>query len=162
MSTPLDTRISGPPKLRAAILAGGITAGALDLLYAFVLVTLDHGPLIRVLHAIASGALGERAYTGGVPTAILGVMLHFGITVGAAAVYFLIARGLTFVRRHPWICGAIFGALVYPFMNFIVMPLSAVPFEITYTPAVIVQGLMSHAVFVGLPIAFFLQRLYFD
>jgi hypothetical protein len=155
-------RVSEAPKLTAAIIAGGLAAGALDLLYAFVLIAIDHRPLIRVLHSIASGALGASAYDGGMTTAILGFMFHFGITVAAAAVYFFIARTFAFVREHFWICGAIFGALVYLFMNFVVLPLSAVPFEITYTPAVIVQGLVSHAVLVGLPIAFFLHKLYFS
>jgi uncharacterized membrane protein YagU involved in acid resistance len=35
--------------------------------------------------------------------------------------------------NRPLISGAIFGVLVYLFMNFVVMPLSAVPFHINYT-----------------------------
>jgi hypothetical protein len=43
-------------------------------------------------------------------------------------------------------------------MNFVVVPLSAVPFAIAYTPAKLAQGFLSHAVLVGLPIALAVRR----
>jgi len=38
-------------------------------------------------------------------------------------------------------------------MNFVVVPLSAVPFKFQYTPATLARGFVSHGVLVRLPIA---------
>jgi hypothetical protein len=43
-------------------------------------------------------------------------------------------------------------------MNFVVLPLSAVPFKLTYSPQVIAQGFVSHALLVGIPIALCVRR----
>jgi hypothetical protein len=154
-------RQQSKPNVMAGILAGGLVAGALDLLYAFVLVALEGTGPRQVLHAIASGLLGRAAYEGGDATAALGFALHFLITVVAASVYYGIARNGAYVRERYWLSGAIFGALVYLFMNFGVVALSRVPFQLTYTPSIILQGLVSHAVLVGLPIAYAMERLCF-
>ena len=49
--------------------------------------------------------------------------------------------------------GTIFGICVYLVMNFVVLPLSAVPFKLSYPPATLFQGFVSHAILVGIPIA---------
>jgi hypothetical protein len=149
-----------PPAL-AALLVGGLAAGALDIVYAFVLAALRGGTPVRVLQSVASGLLGAPAYQGGVPVAALGLALHMGITLVAAAVYFGAARRSPFAQRHYLLAGSLFGALMYLVMNFVVLPLSAIPFRINYTPLVLAQGFVSHAVLVGLPIAAGLHLLYF-
>jgi hypothetical protein len=139
------------------IITGGLAAGVLDILYAFVLATLRDGTVLGVLQSIASGLLGRSAYQGGLAAGMLGLALHFGITVVAAAVYFVVVRSVPLMRRHYVICGLAFGVLVYLAMNFVVLPLSAVPFVIKYTPWVLLQGFVSHALLVGLPISVFLH-----
>jgi hypothetical protein len=144
------------------IFLGGFVAGVLDIVYAFVLAAMrGRGPLV-VLQSVASGLLGSGAYKGGVATGALGLSLHLGITVAAASLYYLAARRSTLMQGHFVACGLLFGVLVYLFMNFVVLPLSAVPFQLKYTPAVVLQGFVSHAVLVGLPIAWFLQHLAFN
>ena len=44
------------------------------------------------------------------------------------------------------------------FMNFIVLPLSAFPFKLTYPPATLLRGFVSHGLLVGLPIALASKR----
>jgi hypothetical protein len=143
------------------ILLGGLTAGVLDIVYAFVLAGLRGSDPLRVLQSVASGLLGSESFKGGLATGVLGLSLHLGITLAAAAVYFFVAGTSTFVQRHYVLFGALFGILVYVAMNFLVLPLSAVPFKITYTLPVILQGFVSHAVLVGLPIAWCLRRFSF-
>ena len=58
---------------------------------------------------------------------MLGVVLHFVIALGAATVYYLASRKLTFLVSSAVLCGLIYGALVYLFMHLIVLPLSAAP-----------------------------------
>jgi hypothetical protein len=150
------------PGFGLGIFLGGFVAGVLDIVYAFVLADMrGRGPLV-VLQSVASGLLGSSAYKGGVSTGVLGLSLHLGITVAAAWLYFLAAKRSTLMQRRFVACGLLFGVLVYLFMNFVVLPLSAVPFHIKYTPAVVLQGFVSHAVLVGLPIAWCLKRLAFN
>src|SRR4030095_9717030 len=83
------------------------------------------GP-IRVLHSVASGLLGAAAFQGGGKTAVLGLALHFLIATTAAAVFYFASRRLLFLIERPVPFGLLYGAIVYAFMNFVVLPLSNV------------------------------------
>jgi hypothetical protein len=104
---------------------GGFIVGLLDLAYA-IIVYSPHRPIL-VPQTIAGGVLGMKSYGGGIATAALGIFLHFVIALGAATVYYLASRKLPFLVRRAFMSGIIFGALVYFFMHFVVLPLSAVP-----------------------------------
>lgn len=109
------------------VLYGGLLAGALDLIYicAFVAVLYGIGPQ-RVLHSIAAGWLGrEGAQAGGAATAALGFVSHFAIAVVMAVVYFLAAKRLPALARHPWRYGMLYGLALYVAMTYVVVPLSA-------------------------------------
>jgi hypothetical protein len=108
-----------------AIGVSGLIVGALDLIYAILVYSLKRP--ILVPQTIASGIFGERSYNGGFQTAAIGVALHFLIAFGVATVYYLASRRLAFLIQHAVVFGMIYGALVYLFMHFIVVPLSAVP-----------------------------------
>ena len=144
---------SGRSRLLAAIAVGGIAAGVLDIVYAIVSVGMRGRSPQWVLQSVASGLLGSGAYEGGWNSAALGLAAHFVIATGAAAVFVLAGRRLEFLHRHWFAAGLCFGIGVYLVMNFVVLPLSAVPFKITYTASVLAQGFVSHAFGVGLPIA---------
>jgi uncharacterized membrane protein YagU involved in acid resistance len=122
----------------------------LDLLYA-IAVYSPRKPILVPQH-IASGILGLKSYSGGTRTAALGVVLHFVIALGAATVYYLASRKLTFLVSRAVLCGLIYGALVYLFMHIVVLPLSAVPKG--DTPFVYrAFEFVEHWFCVGLPIA---------
>lgn len=106
-----------------AIFVGGLIVGVLDLIYAIVVYS-PHKPIL-VPQAIASGLLGRKSFTGGVETAALGVALHFLIALGAATVYYLASRKLSFMINRAVLFGLVYGALVYSFMHVVVLPLSA-------------------------------------
>ena len=139
-----------------AILWAGLTAGALDITAAFVSSALrGRNDPVRVLQSVASGVLGAGSFEGGLPAAALGLVLHFVIAFGAAAVYVAASRKLRFLVEHPVVCGLLYGAAVYAFMNSVVVPLSAAPFKISYN----LVGLGIHLVCVGLPIGLITTRL---
>ena len=144
-----------------AVVAGGLAAGILDIVYAFILANVRGGTPLQVLQSIASGLLGGEAYKAGVAAAALGLALHLGITIAAAAIFVVAGRRSALIRRHYILFGLAYGILVYLVMNFAVLPLSAVPFKIKYTAAVILQGFVSHALLVGLPIAWCAHRFAF-
>jgi hypothetical protein len=62
------------------------------------------------------------------------------------------------LRSRAVVCGALFGVLVYLFMNFVVLPVSAFPYQLSYTAARVLEGFVSHALLVGLPIALAIRR----
>ncbi len=80
---------------------------------------------VRLLQGIAAGLLGAAAYKQGLPTAVLGLLLHFLIAFMAAAVYFAFSRALPFMVRHAVPSGVLYGVAVYIFMQAVVLPLSA-------------------------------------
>lgn len=147
------TSWSGRSRLLAAIAAGGAVAGIVDIVYAIVSVGMRGRSPQWVLQSVASGLLGSGAFEGGWSSAALGLAAHFVIATGAAALFVLAGSRLEILRRHWFVAGLCFGIGVYLVMNFVVLPLSAVPFKITYTASVLAQGFVSHAFGVGLPIA---------
>jgi hypothetical protein len=130
-----------------------LAAGVLDLTAALVTNGLRGLAPGRVLQSIASGLLGAESYRGGSGTAALGVLLHFVIAFGAAAVFYAASRQLRFLVRRPFVAGPLYGVAVYLFMSFVVLPLSAFPHKISPTPASLATGLAVHMLCVGLPIA---------
>ncbi|SRR6266849_3850133 len=136
---------------------GGLTAGVLDSIDAVITFGLKGMNSIQVLQYIASGALGGDAFKGGLATAALGAALHFFIAFVVAAVYYTASRKLTALYRDPTIWGPAFGAAVYLFMNFLVLPLSAVP-KGPFSLPLFLNGVFGHAIFVALPIAWFARR----
>ena len=117
--------VSPTPRPFPAIIVGGFIVGMLDLVYA-ILVYSPNKPIL-IPQTIASGVLGAGSYNRGLQSAVLGVVLHFVISLGAATTYYLASRKLPFLAQQAVLSGLIYGALVYLFMHLIVLPLSAVP-----------------------------------
>ncbi len=136
-----------------AILWGGLIAGVLDITAA-IITTLAYGRSpARMLQSIASGVLGARSYEGGLKTSALGLALHFVIAFGATIVYYTASRKLTLLVRQTVVSGLLYGVAVYFFMQLVVLPLSRVPFRVSFTTSQLVTGLLVHMFCVGLPIA---------
>ena len=132
------------------VLLGGGIAATLDLVYAI----LRNGKgVLWTLQVVASGWLGPDSFESGWPGGILGVVSHYSTLFIAAAIYYVASRSVPALRSQAWACGALFGVMVYLFMNFVVLPLSAFPYQLTYPPMRLLEGFASHAVFVGIPIA---------
>jgi hypothetical protein len=146
------------PKAYRAIFWGGLIAGTLDILAAFVNSGLRGVTPTRVLQAIASGLLGADSFKGGFATAAFGLLLHFFIATTATAIYYAASRKLKVLIDQPLICGLAYGIPVYLIMNLIVLPLSAVPFNPPHTLGGIVTALLILMFCVGLPIALVIRR----
>ncbi|MGH7600943.1 MAG: hypothetical protein ACREOI_31685 [bacterium] len=146
------------PRAYRAIFWGGLIAGTLDILAAFVNSGLRGGSPTRVLQAIASGLLGADAFKGGFSTAALGLMLHFFIATTATAIYYAASRKLKVLVDQPIVCGLAYGIPVYLVMNLIVLPLSAVTFKTSHALANVATSLLILMFCVGLPIALVVRR----
>ena len=144
--------MNGIPRLRA-VLVGGTIAGTLDILFALTFAAVNGVPPVRLLQTVASGLLGEAAYSGGVPAAALGLAGHFGMSYLWAALFVVIAVRLPKLTLRPVIAGAIFGVIVFFAMRLVVLPLSAFPHPVTFKPLSAGLDLLSHMFLFGVPIA---------
>jgi hypothetical protein len=147
------------PKAHRAIFWGGLIAGTLDILAAFINSGLRGVRPTRVLQAIASGLLGAESFNGGFATAALGLVLHFFIATTATAVYYAASRKLKVLVDQAIVCGLAYGIPVYLVMNLVVLPLSAVPFKISHAFGNVVTAVLILMFCVGLPIALTVRRL---
>jgi uncharacterized membrane protein YagU involved in acid resistance len=143
---------------RRAILVGGFTAGVLDLAFAIAFAYFNGTSPLGLLQTVASGLIGEAAYSGGVATAALGLGLHFLIALLLAGVYFVASLRIPFLTRNALPSGALFGIAVFLLMRLVVLPLSAFPHPVTFRPLATVLDLLSHMLLVGIPIALAVRR----
>jgi hypothetical protein len=153
MSVATATLPFDKPRAARAIVWGGLLAGLGDITFAFVVSGLRGVGPVRVLQSVAGGLLGRAAAEGGLATAALGGVLHFLIAFIWATVFWLASRRLKVLVRHPVVCGLLYGALVYLFMYFVVLPLSAIYFPLNRTASSILLNSAGHMLLVGLPIA---------
>ena len=145
-----------------ALAYGGAVVGVLDGLDALVFWGLRGASPIRVFQGVAAGLLGRDSFAGGVPTFLLGLLIHFFISFVVVTVYLLAARRIAALARKPWLYGLLYGVAVFFVMNYGVVPLSAAggggppPFRLTS----FLNGVIGHALLVGLPAALAAQRAF--
>ena len=150
----------GRPRAFDTILYGGLVVGVLDILEAMAFFGIRNGVKpVRILQSVAVGVLGRASYNGGLKTAGLGLLLHFLIATIFATVYYFLSRTLPTLIRNAVLAGLIFGVAAYFVMTFVVVPLSAVGPRTGPIPwAVFLNGVIGHALLVGLPIALVARR----
>ena len=149
-----------PQDSRAArvIFWAGLIAGTLDLTGACVVSWLRARVTpVRVFQSVASGLYGPASFSGGAKTAALGIVLHFIIATTWAVVYYLLSRKLRFLIDQTIIAGVLYGVVVYLFMNFVVIPLSAVPKRPVPLSGRVI-GMLIIIFCIGLPIAFIVRK----
>ncbi len=139
-----------------AALYGGLAVGILDAFDAIFFFGSRGVSPLRIFQSVASGLLGHASYEGGVPTALLGVVCHFTVALCIATVYVAASRRWQLLARRPLPCGLLFGVIAYGVMNWVVLPLSAATHGGGTPPLpVLVNGVLGHALLVGLPPAWF-------
>ena len=144
--------------LLLCVLAAGLVAGTLDIVYATSFWGLKGVPAQRIGQSIAAGVLGKDAFGGGNATAALGLVLHYFIATMMAAAYALVARRWPALVARPVRYGLLYGLLLYALMTYVVVPLSAAPGGGAANTLWIVCSIVAHALLVGLPIALIVRR----
>jgi uncharacterized protein YacL len=142
----------------ATIVLGALLLGTTDLLFATLFWRIGYGvSATRVMQSVARGVLGAASFEGGMPTALLGAVLHYTIALGMAATYYLVSRKLHVLTRRPIACGLAYGVLLYLIMNLVVLPLSAAGMPKFDNVVWVALSVVMHAVF-GLICAFTARR----
>lgn len=141
----------------ARLVRAGLMTGIVDGLFSSVLAAVFYGSTVtRLFQGVASTLIGPDAFAGGASTALLGVLMHFGVAFGWSAVF------LFGVLRWRWIgrlvasrYGVIKVASLFGPFVWIVMSLAVIPLLTQRPPAIGFRWwvqLLGHIPFVGLPI----------
>jgi len=140
------------------IVAGALVIGTLDAAYAIIFWGMRGVAPIRIFQSIAAGLLGRSAaMSGGLRTEALGAALHYFISLGIVVIYWIASRYLPLLTQRPILCGATYGVLVYLFMNYIVIPLSATS-RSSFLLSWVVCSVIVHAFLIGVPAALFARK----
>ncbi|MBP2161390.1 MULTISPECIES: hypothetical protein [Asticcacaulis] len=142
----------------STVISAGLLAGLLDIIDAFVFFGARGVKLIRIPQSIASGLMGDAAYSGGWTTFAAGLGLHFAIAVVMAFVFYLIASAVPLVRKALTVSGLVYGLGCWGVMTYLVLPMSR--FKGGHNPHFppemgpqLYNALFAHMVLVGLTIA---------
>lgn len=148
-SKPLDTHRS----LMRPIVLGGIFVFSSQAIYQLIASTLIQKiPFVSVWQYIASGALGDAAFAGGMSTALIGVFFHLLISFVIAAVFIQSFERIPLLRRYAIPGSLLYGFGVFVVMNMIVTPLSATPTIPAPTLPWLIVAIVEHVLMVGLPL----------
>lgn len=160
MSTITRTAAINRNSLLRPIVLGGLIIGIADAIiyHLFVSSVLAGYPLMTVYQYMASGALGNAAFEGGIATALLGALFHFIVSFIVAAVFILSADRIPLLRRYAIPGSLVFGFGVFIVMNFIVLPLSKAPPLPPPTIPQLIVNIMDHLLVVGLPLGILVRR----
>jgi hypothetical protein len=115
-------------------------------------------PIISSLQYVASGAMGDAAFTGGLATALLGLVLDFIMTTIMAGVFILSVDRIPLLRRHVIPGSILYGFGVFIVMNLIVLPLSAAPALPVPPLWLLIELVLQHILLIGLPLGILVQR----
>ena len=139
------------------LLRSGLLTGVVDGLFSSVLVVMAYGSTVsRLFQGVASVLLGSEALNGGTRTAVIGVLMHFGVAFGWSAVFlFLVLRSrrVRALLASPY--GVIKVASLYGPFVWMVMSLVVIPILAHRPPTVGLRWLIQligHIPFVGVPI----------
>jgi hypothetical protein len=140
-----------------AVLLAALLVGTLDIVAAGIQTLLGGGTLIRLLHYIASGALGKNAFSGGWLTATYGLFFHYLIATAFTVFFFALYPRIAALARQRLATGLLYGLFVWAVMNRVVVPLSAItPGPFNLSRAAIAAGIL--IVCMGLPLSFLAHR----
>jgi uncharacterized membrane protein YagU involved in acid resistance len=156
-STLLQYRPAG--WLRAAFITG-LIAGTLDIAAACTqYVLMAHKPPANVLYFVASGIVGNAAFAGGPAMALMGLALHYGISLFFAVAFYWLYSRLPGLGRHRVLAGLVYGAVVWLIMNALVVPFSQTP-KLPFNLFSAAVGVAIIMLCIGLPISLRAARFY--
>ena len=156
-----------PPPLRgqkalAGLVQAGLLTGISDGLFATVSAVLFGSTVTRLWQSVSSTLLGPSAFERGIESAMIGVLMHFGVALGWSAVFLgLLAlwprlRALLASPHGPVKVAAVYGPFIWLVMSLVIIPLL-----VQRPPAITSRWwvqLIGHFPFVGLPIAWSFAR----
>jgi hypothetical protein len=134
-----------------------LVAGTLDILSAFLFAGIGGLHPLDVLRFVASGPFGDSLGRGN-EWAAVGLLVDFAITACMVGAYLAVSPRVPALLRHPVAAGIAYGLFLWLVMNWIVVPLRWPAAPVPDSLYEISNGLFSHCILVGLPIALIAAR----
>lgn len=164
--TPLRSQVDGSVPRAKTILDAGLILGVVDAICAVVINLLrsPHGGPEHTFQSIAYAVIGKATYDGGIPTALLGLAMHFCVAFAWAAAYGLACRASVALRHtaeRPFgvaVVGSLLGAIIWCSMNFIVFPLTRINGHSPITSPTFVIFFIQHVLVVGPLLVYMINR----
>ena len=137
----------------------GLAVGTIDSIFIIVAyVVLGRATLLRLFQGIASSLLDKASFEGGLPTALLGLCIHYSVAHAWSGLYLIADDRLAWLRRRTeslpgmLATGALYGVVIFFSMRWLVLPLthagSAAWLSFNFN-----LQLAAHALLIGPPIA---------
>jgi hypothetical protein len=147
------------------LLRAGLLTGIVDGLFSTVLtVFFYNSTATRLWQSVASTLLGPASFEGGMRTAAIGLLMHFGVAFGWSAVFLLLWR-IDWIRSivdSPG--GVVKASAVYGPLIWVVMSCAVIPMLVHRPPSITYRWwvqLIGHWPFVGVPIVSMIARRHF-
>jgi uncharacterized membrane protein YagU involved in acid resistance len=150
--------------LIARLLRAGLITGVVDAIFSSALAAFAYGSTVtRLWQGVASVLLGAGALDGGMRTAAIGLLMHFGVAFAWSAVFLALVLASSWLRgalASPYgvlAVAAIYGPIIWITMSFVLIPL------FTHRPPAVNfrwwAQLAGHIPFVALPIVTLIARV---
>lgn len=137
----------------------GLVAGTLDITENIIFNHFRGVTMKIIFQYIASGLIGTKSFSLGAESVALGVTIHYAIAMTWTVVFYVLSRKLTILTRRAAISGIVYGGVVYMIMNFVVLPLTALPHAPrAMTLASRVSGVLALLFCIGLTISLLMRK----
>ena len=151
------------PNAGSRLARAGLLTGVIDGSFSSILAAFFYGSTVtKLFQGVAATVLGPSAATGGLRTAAIGWLMHFGVAFGWSLVFLLLynqvgtLRTLVQSTSGKLAAAAVYGPMIWMTMSLVVIPLLVhKPTVITYKWWIQFVG---HAPFVALPMIWMMAR----
>jgi hypothetical protein len=160
MTTIASTTLINRNSLLRLSVIGGVISGFLHFLIqqGIVFGLILKTPIISSLQYVASGIMGDAAFTGGLATALLGLVLDFIMITIMAGVFIFSVDRIPLLRRNVILGSILYGFGIFIVMNLIVLPLSAAPALPAPPLWLLIELVLQHILLIGLPLGILVRR----
>ena len=147
--------------LAKAILITGFIAGTMDITGACIsaYLTAELSPFF-VLQYVASGLLGKESFSGGIPTAALGLLIHYVIAYSWTLLFFLAYPKLSFLSANKIVIGILYGAFVWVMMNQVILRIAGMVPPASFNVVRAATAMVILMICIGLPISIGAHKFY--
>ena len=145
--------------MKATIVKATLICGTLDILYAIIMAITGGGSALNVLHSVASGPFGASVKSWGWAGGLLGLGVHFTIMLVMVSFFVMLIKYVHSVASmNTVLLGAIYGAVLYLVMYWIVLTLRWPSVFPQTDPLLIIKALIPHIFLVGIPMSIIVKR----
>lgn len=145
------------PSVFHTFVIGWPVLGVLDAIAASANAATQGVSPVRVWQYVASSLVGPESYERGATTVMIGLLIHFGVALGVATGFYLLARLFPIVIRHAVASGIIYGIVVFFLMSYVIVPMTQVR-QGAFSWRGFISGILIHMFIVGLTPALITKR----